>query len=294
MSSTSKTIRRVLGGVVLLLVFTLARTAAAQTTLTLDRGWMGDLTFDGTFLYMTTMDGFRPIIKLDPATGAIVVIIDQNPFVTLGPRGVAFDGVDHLFLTSMTPSVCELDRSGTVFNCFDVPDPVANDPEEGFRTGAIAFDGTNLYIGDTDAGTILVTDRSGGVIRRFDSGRRPEGMVFDPSTGNLWVVDLFVTDKMAEITTNGELVRECDITYNPGDFGLGGITIVGSKFYISEPLNPASPGDGTRIHIFERSTLVCNPALVVTPEQLVQNLIDDINGLGLPGGVQTSLTTYPN
>lgn len=88
-------------------------------------------------------------------------------------------------------------------------------------------------------------------------------MVFDSSTAYLWVVDLFVVNKMSEITTNGEVVRNCDIPYTPGPFGLGGLAIVGSKFYISEPLNPASPGDGTTIHVLERNSLICNPPLVV-------------------------------
>jgi len=262
MRSMSKTVKAALWGAVLLLVLSLAKTSAAQTTLTLSIGWMGDLTFDGTFLYMTTMDGFRPIYKLDPATGAVVAVVEQNPFVTAAPRGVAFDGSGHLFLTSMSPNVCEVDTSGAVVNCFTVPDPVPN-VTEGFRTGTIAFDGTNLYIGDTDAPTILVTDRSGTAIRHFDSGRRPDGMVFDPSTGHLWTVDLFAANKMSEITTDGALVRDCDISYEPGAFGLGGIAIVGSKFYIAEPLNPLSPGDGTTIHVLERNSLICNPSAVV-------------------------------
>jgi len=257
-SKTTKFVRLV----ILLLVLALARTAAAQGTFTLPIGWMGDLTFDGTFLYLTTMDGWRPIIKIDPATGLIVAVVDQTPFVTAAPRGVAFDGAGHLFLTSMSPAVCEADINGTVTNCFTVPDPVPNITAD-FRTGAIAFDGSNLYIGDTDAGTILVTDRFGAVIRHFESGLRPEGMVFDPSIGNLWVLDLFAANKMSEVGTSGELIRECEIPYTPGLYGLGGIAIKGSQFYISEPFNPASPGDGTTIHVVERSSLICTPAIVV-------------------------------
>jgi len=240
---------------------TVPATVTGQSAFTLSVGWMGDLTTDGTFLYMTTMDGFRPIIKIDPTIGAVIATIPQTPGLTANPRGAAFGGADRLFLTSMTPAVYEFETGGTPVSMFTLPDPVPN-ATEGFRTGAIAFDGTHLYVGDVDSPTIIVTSRSGEVLRHFNSNRRPDGMAFDLTTGNIWVVDIFAANKMSEMSRNGELVRECDIQYAPGAFGLGGIALIGSRFYVAEPLNPADPGDGTRIHVLERHSLVCNPPLV--------------------------------
>jgi len=250
-------------GIVLsLLLVSLTGTAFASPTWTVPVGWMGDLTSDGTYLYMTTMDSSRRTVVLDREDGAIVATIEQNPLVTSNPRGAALDGAGHLFLTSMGPDVCELDNTGQSVNCFAAPDPVPVEPDT-FRSGAIAFDGTYLYVGDIDSGTILVTDTAGSLVRHFESGRRPEGMAFEPSTGHLWVVDLFEANRMSEITTDGTRVRECEIPYArvPLTAALGGIAIVGSKFYVAEPLDPLLPEAGTLIHVLQRNSLACDPPI---------------------------------
>jgi DNA-binding beta-propeller fold protein YncE len=243
----------------LVIVAAAARPTLAHPTLTLPIGWMGDIVSDGTDIYVTTMAGARPIYRINRLTGEILAVLEESPFVVGNPRGAAFDGVDRLFVTAMSPKVCELTTGGSLVQCFTVDvDPFPN-ATDGFRTGAIAFDGTNLYVGDVDAGTILVTDRSGVVIRYFDSGMRPDGMVFDATTGHLWVVDIFLSDRLSEITTDGTLVRQCSVPYEPGIFGLGGIALVGSKFYVAEPLNPAEPADGTTLRAIQRNSLKCDP-----------------------------------
>lgn len=226
----------------------------SQTTLTLPIVFPTGLTFDGTFLYLSTGAGPRDVFKLDPQTGVVVGT------VPLGgePRDLVFDGGSHLFASDVGGFVAEIDIAGTRINSFPLP----------FRGGAIAFDGTNLYIGEADAGTILVTDRSGTALRTFESLQadqrplRPEGMVFDPTTGHLWVITLFDSN-IYEIRTNGELVRICESPFTPGPFGLGGITLVGTKFYIAEPVD-GDPFKGTNILILERTSLVCDPPIVIT------------------------------
>lgn len=79
-------------------------------------------------------------------------------------------------------SVYEIDVAGTsIYNSFALP----------FRGGAIAFDGTNLYIGEFDIGDfdseqIRVTTRSGTEVRTFSSGLRlhPSGTFSVTHTGS--------------------------------------------------------------------------------------------------------------
>lgn len=256
MRNTGRHFRRL----ALLLLLGFLKTATAQTTFTLP-GWLGDLTTDGTYLYMSTMSGFRPFFKIDPATGAIVRTISQNPTVANNPRGIALDGTGRLFMTDMAPNVYEFDLNGNALGSFSVPDPIPNNTA-GFRTGALAFDGANFYVGDVDATTVLVTDRTGNVSRHFTVGARPEAMVFDRSTNTIWMLDLFVLNKLIEVSITGDTIRRCEVRYIPGIFGVGGVAILGSKFYIGHPVNPQNPDEGTVVHVLDRATILCDPALV--------------------------------
>jgi DNA-binding beta-propeller fold protein YncE len=253
-------IKRPFRCVALVIAAAAARTTLAHPTFNLPIEWMGDIVSVGADMYVTTMAGSRPIYRINPLTGEILEVVEQSPFTVAFPEGVAFDGVDHLFVTDLSPRVCELTTGGSPVQCFTVVDPVPGDTD-GFRTGALAFDGTDLYVGNIDASTILVTDRSGVPIRYFDSGMRPTGMVFDATTGHLWVLDIFVADRVSEITTDGTLVRRCSVPYDPGGYGLGGIALEGSKFYVTEPLNPAEPADGTTLLVIQRNSLKCDPPL---------------------------------
>jgi hypothetical protein len=244
----------------LLLPFAFLNTAAAQTSFTVP-GWLGDLTTDGTYLYMSTMSGFRPFFKIDPAAGTVVEAISQKPTAANNPRGIALDAAGRLFMTDMAPKVYEFDTSGNALGSFSVPDPIPN-VTPGFRTGALAFDGASFYIGDVDATTILVTDRAGNVSRQFTVAARPEGMAFDRSSNSIWMVDLFTQNKLLEVSINGDIIRRCDVPYVPGIFGAGGVAVLGSKFYVGHPVNPQTPDGGTVIHALDRATMVCEPAFV--------------------------------
>lgn len=206
------------------------------------------------------MSGFRTIYKLNPTTGAVLgSFLAPSPAGFDGngnPNDLVADGTGRLFVSDIGNIVYEIDDTGTtIFNSFSLP----------FRGGAIAFDGTNLYIGDFDSSLVQVTDRFGNFIRSFDSGLRPAGMVFDPTTGHLWVISEF-DEKVSEITTNGELIRSCDGPRDPGVQGLGGVTRVGSKLYIAEVSDPdpfTLPDIPGTIFIVDPGTLTCNPPITV-------------------------------
>ncbi len=232
---------------VALAVFTLCGQAAAQATIPAPGFQPSGLAFDGTFLYVLEDSGVRTIFKLDPQTGACLdsFVLGNNP------DGLAFDGSSRLFVSDILGFVREIDTAGplTVFNQFSLP----------FRGGAIAFDGTNLYIGDIDSRQILVTDSSGVIIRTFAAPLRPAGMTFDPATGHLWAISEF-NEIISEFTTEGDLIGQCVGPRDAGSQGLGGMTWVDSKLYIAEASDPVPFGElqipGT-IFVIDRS---CNPA----------------------------------
>ena len=261
MKTTSQIIKALFGWeLVALLVLALYGHATAQTSFPAPGFQPSGLAFDGTFLYVSELSGFRTIFKLDPQSGAVMgSFLAPSPAGLDGrgnPNDMVFDGADRLFVSDIGGIVYEIDTAGTtIFNSFSLP----------FRGGAIAFDGTNLYIGDFDSSQVRVTDRFGALIRTFDSGLRPAGMVFDPVTGHLWVISEF-DKKVSEITTNGDLVRSCDGPRDPGVQGLGGVTLVGSKLYLAEVSDPDpfTPPDipGT-IFIVDPRTFSCNPPIIV-------------------------------
>lgn len=208
------------------------------------------VTYDGTFLYVSKGSGFRELTVIDPVSQTIV---GEIPFGG-EPRDVVFDPAGRFFASDVNGFVREIDTTGALVNTFSLP----------FRGGAIAFDGSRLYVGDLDHSRVLVTDTAGNVVDDFMPGGsaalRPEGMVFDPSTGNLWVITLF-SSNLYEMTTAGNLVRTCATPFTPGSFGLGGITLVGAMLYIVEPAG-GDPFAGTHIFSLDPTTLVCTPPLV--------------------------------
>ena len=200
---------------------------------------------------MSNGTGTRPLTIVDPSTGAIVGQIPLGG----NPRDVVFNPAGSFFSSDTGGFVREVDMSGTVVGSFALP----------FRGGAIAFDGSRLFVGDLDSPQVLIMDTSGNILASFAAGAgtlRPEGMVFDPSTGTLWVITLFGSD-LYELNTAGEVLRSCDTAFTPGPFGLGGITLVGSTFYIAEPAG-GDPFAGTHVFAIERDALECNPPLVKT------------------------------
>lgn len=248
------------------LIVAIALFAAAQTTIPAPGFQPSGLAYDGTNLYVSELSGFRTIFKVNPQTGEVLASFLAPSATGLDGRGNPSDMVfdtptGHLFISDIgnfgAGNVYEIDTMGTdIFSSFTIP----------FRGGAIASDGTNLYIGDFDSGKVLVSDRSGNPFRTLSTALRPAGMVFDARSNLLWVISEF-TKKLSQITTNGALIRSCDGPRNPGIQGLGAVTLVGPMLYIAEvsdpdPFNPPDiPGT---IYVVDPSTLTCEPPLFLT------------------------------
>ena len=110
------------------------------------------LTTDGTVLYLNSASGFRDIYTLNPSDGAVLGSF-PGYFET---ADLEFDAVNRIFLSNYAASLVEeITLSGTLVNSFSVP----------FQPGAIAFDGTNLYLLDSGSSLVRVTDRSGLFVR---------------------------------------------------------------------------------------------------------------------------------
>ena len=65
--------------------------AAAQTTIPAPGFQPSGLAYDGTFLYVSELSGFRKIFKLDPTNGAVSGFF---PAPGGNPNDIVFDGVD--------------------------------------------------------------------------------------------------------------------------------------------------------------------------------------------------------
>jgi hypothetical protein len=224
--------------------FSLVATPPAGTMVYLPIQFSSGLAFDGSMLYLSTESGFRDTYKIDPTSVGVVGVIPTGG----NPDDVTFDGTSLLF-SDLGGFVARRAVDGTPGSTFALP----------FRGGGIAFDGTHIYVGNADANQMLVTDVSGTPLHMVSTAVRTEGMVFDPGSGQLWVVTPF-DSKIYELTTTGELTRTCDSPYVPSPYGLAGITIVGDKFYIAEA-QAADPFTGTTILVLGRAALTCDPPL---------------------------------
>jgi len=240
-------------------------TLRAQSTIPYDGFAPAGLAFDGATLYVLEVSRPHMIFRLDPVTGAVLGSFPGASGNGLDGGGensdVVYGGDGSLFVTDLGVDyvgiVYEIDTAGTTIrNSFSIP----------FRGGAIAFDGTYLYVGDFDSSQVLVVDRSGTPIRSFFARARPAGMAFDPASGHLWVVSEF-DDIVTEMTIEGELVRTCVGPRQPGPQGLGSVAVVGSDLYIGQCLDPDAsvPPDipGT-IFVVAPSSLPCNPPFATT------------------------------
>jgi DNA-binding beta-propeller fold protein YncE len=162
------------------------------------------------------------------------------------PKGLALDGAGHMFVVTLEGLVFEIDTAGTtIFQSFSVP----------FRGGAIAFDGTSLYVGDFDSSTVNVVDRNGIFVRTFDAQSRPANMVFDPTRASLWSIDEFDSD-LRQISTTGVVLRRCATPRHSGSQGLGALALVQDMLYIAEVTETTNPFTST-VFAMEMAGLVC-------------------------------------
>ena len=208
-------------------------------------------------LYFYDAAGFRPIFRLDPSNGAFLGSFPSGGAI----GGIEFDGIDHLFVTDFfNPGDPARVREIAINEADGVPHTIFNEFSVPFRAKGIAFDGTNLYLADWDSPTVLVTDRTGSGVTQFNTGLRTTDMVFDPTTGNIWALHLFDAN-ISEITTNGTRLRTCGTPRDPGNFGFGGVTLVGSYLLNIAENNPDGLG---QIFVVDPATLICDALSVAT------------------------------
>ena len=249
-----------------------ATPTAAQTSIPAPGFQPSALAYDpgSNILYVAENSGFRRIFAVDPSTGTV-----SSSFLapSLGgmdgsgnPNDMAYDGAGHLFVvdigTGSVGVVFEVDLTSpggpTIVNQFSLP----------FRGGAIAFDGTDLYISDHDSSTIIVTDRTGALIRTLPNlGLRPAGLAFDAATGNLFAIGIF-DQTITQFGTDGSPVATCASSRAPGVQGLGAITIgervvnsvPESKMYLAAVTDPdpfTPPDVAGTIHVSNPASLTC-------------------------------------
>jgi cysteine-rich repeat protein len=208
--------------------------AWADTVLPVPPGSLpAGLTTDGTQLYLNSASGFRDIYRLAPADGTVLGSF-PGYFET---ADLEFDGVNRIFLSNYASSqVEEITLSGALVNSFAVP----------FQPGAIAFDGTKLYIFDSGTDLVRVTDRSGTFIDSFSAGHRAGSAVWDGTTGR--IITIAESDSFIRVLApDGTLLDEYPGPQFPTRTGFNGVTIIGTTLYIVGTYAPGNDGD--RIHV---------------------------------------------
>ncbi len=210
------------------------------------------LAFDEKFVYATELSGTRTIFVLDPDTGEIVRTFKAP---ASGPSDIVADGLGSLFISDLGKPgdgmLYEVDATDyRTLNAFPLP----------FRGGALAYDGTHVYVGDLDTDQVLVMDREGEQVRAFHTGLRPAGMVYDWDLKLLWVISE-LDEKISQVTLDGQVLRTCAGPREPGSQGLGAITMIGPDLYIAEAVDPERREVTGTIYAVDPSALECNPPL---------------------------------
>ena len=221
------------------------------------------VTNDGNSFYVTTLDGFRPTYLINTATATISGTISGG----FNPRDVVYEPSNGLFMTDVDFFVA-LRRpfDGVMIDSFPIP----------WRGGGIAFYRDTLYVGNLDSDSVLVIwyDRVAPkfttprpVLRKFVPPVRTEAMVADsvaisPTVNftTLWALSPFLAGWMTEFDTQGNFIRRCQVPYQPGPFGLGGLSLMRDTFIVAHPTG-GDPTLGTTIHRVARTELVCVGAL---------------------------------
>jgi len=149
--------------------------------LILGAGWqIGGLGWDGTFFWMGE-DFEKRINKIDPQTGERLYFVNAPADSNQSVWGVAY-GNGNVWSTnhSLPSSVHEQDPvSGVVLTEFPAP---------GLEASGLAFDGSDLWVADTEKDSIFRVSQAGTVEAGFPApGAEPKGLGFDGTY--LWNVD---------------------------------------------------------------------------------------------------------
>ena len=216
--------------------------------------WPTGIANDANSLFISTEEPFRTTYLIDPTIPAITGTLPG----AFNPRDVVWGWPEWLFLSDVDNFVSVRSTFSGIRDSLPIP----------WRGGGIARWRDSLYVGNLDADSLLVLYFapfwSGPVphpvIRKFAIPVRPEGLVADTSvifggTATLWAITPF-DSWMTEFDLQGNFIRRCNTPYNPGPFGLGGITLLRDTFYIAHPQG-GDPTLGTTIIRIARSDLVC-------------------------------------
>lgn len=198
----------------------------------------------GTLLYLSTGSGFRETHVIDRVSQTDIGTIPTGG----NPRDVTSDGA-YLYFSDLGGYVVRRSPGGGFLSAFSLP----------FRGGGIARAADTVWVGDIDSNQLFVGRFYGSQISVVPSAVRIEGLAYDPADHTLWAITPFAGDnRIYELTTTGSLIRTCDVDYEAGPYGLGGIALVRDTFYIAHPVG-GNPTLGTRILMYEKSNLTCSP-----------------------------------
>jgi hypothetical protein len=211
------------------------------------------ITNDMNSWYVSTGSGFRPTYVIDPTTSTITGTIAGG----FSPRDLVWMWPDRLALSDVDSFVSVRSIStGAVLDSLPIP----------WRGGGIARWSDTLYVGDQDHDSILAMYYSPFIpsthiiARSFEAPMRPEALVIDSvplllGQATLWGLSMF-DSYLYHFDLRGNLIEKCLSPYQPGPFGLGGLSIHRDSFLIAHPTG-GDPMAGTTIHRIARNELVC-------------------------------------
>ncbi|MEE9426034.1 MAG: hypothetical protein V3V18_13815, partial [Methylococcales bacterium] len=194
-------------------------------------------------------------IAPDPVPGTLVGTFTTFPDFSGEPTGIVFDPISqHLFISDdNSKEVYETDLNFNLIRQFDTvafgsadPEGIAFDPGEG---ALYIVDGVNKEVYKVTAGSNGVFDgvapSGDDIVTSFDTCslgvEDPEGITFQVETGNLLIVgdadpsevcdpSSIHKNKVAEITTDGNLVQTIDISApDPDSKNSAGLAVTSSN-----------------------------------------------------------------
>src|SRR5262249_15989306 len=136
---------------------------------------------DGTNMWVVNANyAEKNVFKLSPTGDALQLTVGTNPV------GIAFDAT-HMSLVEAAAAarsyVAELSRDGAMLGA---------SPFAGGSAQAVAFDGTNMWVVDSNDGTVTELGPDGATVGVYTAGTNPWAIAFDGT--NMWVANMGSND----------------------------------------------------------------------------------------------------
>lgn len=254
-------------------------------------------------------------VQVFDKTGALQLIIGPSfPGGSLGyPESVAIDSNGRIIITNLARTTVTVFDSGGDFLSF-IGTRGSGDGQFLRPSGVDVDSSDNIYVSDTGRNDVQIFDKNGVFLAKFGGPGSGDGQFNLPwdlaidSSGHIVVTE--VSNRRVQvfgssdstppvITLNGDAIVTLLVgeTYNDAgatasddvDGDLTATIVTGSTVDTSTA--------GTYTVTYDVSDSAGNAAVQVTrtvevlsPAQATENLIDDITSLGLPEGVESSLT----